>query len=115
MVYYPFHFVEKKGIRNTLGRIARSYQLYAHGICFIRGLHRKSSLLDKVGGGGLVSQKKFSALRVSVWSKHKGGPGPRVPPMDPPLPTWRLFSDGFNLVKYVIIMITIIIVIIIVI
>ena len=29
MVYYPFHFVEKKVILNKLGKIARSYQLYA--------------------------------------------------------------------------------------
>ena len=28
-------------------------------------------------GGGL--QKKFSALRASVWSKNKGGPGPPGP------------------------------------
>ena len=44
MVYYPFHFVEKKvWVRNILGRIARSYELYAHGICFIRGLHNKKN------------------------------------------------------------------------
>ena len=51
MVYYPFYFVGKKVILNTLGRIARSYELYAegeyfyypHGICF-RGLHRKKKL-----------------------------------------------------------------------
>ena len=29
LVYYPFHFVGKKVILNTLGRIARSYELYA--------------------------------------------------------------------------------------
>ena len=29
MAYYPFHFVEKKVILNKLGKIARSYQLYA--------------------------------------------------------------------------------------
>ena len=29
MAYYPFHFVEKKVIVNKLGKIARSYQLYA--------------------------------------------------------------------------------------
>ena len=46
LVYYPLHFVEKD--LNTLGRIARSYELYTgkenfyypNGICF-RGLHRK--------------------------------------------------------------------------
>ena len=32
---------------------------------------RSSSPLDK--GGGAVSKKMFSALRVSVWSKNKGG------------------------------------------
>ena len=36
---------------------------------------------EKRGGGGLI--KKFSALRASVWSKNKGGPGPL--PLDPPL------------------------------
>ena len=29
LVYYPFYFVEKKIILNTLGRIARSYEFYA--------------------------------------------------------------------------------------
>ena len=37
------------------------------------------------GGGGAVSKKKFSALLASVWSKNKGGPAPRAPPLDPPL------------------------------
>ena len=38
--------------------------------------------------GGLVSEKVFSALRTSVWSKKRGGPGtPRAPPLDPPLKT----------------------------
>ena len=27
-LFHPFHFVEKKVILNTLGRIARSYELY---------------------------------------------------------------------------------------
>ena len=40
-----FPFCGKKVILNTLGRIARSYELYAHGICFIRGLHRKKIVL----------------------------------------------------------------------
>ena len=35
----------KKVILNTLGRIARSYELYAHGISFIRGPHRKKIVL----------------------------------------------------------------------
>ena len=47
LVYYPFHFVEKV-ILSALGRIARSYVLYAgkdilyypHDIC-VRGPHRK--------------------------------------------------------------------------
>ena len=35
------------------------------------------------GGGGLPPN--FLALRASFWSKNKGGPASRVPPMDPPL------------------------------
>ena len=27
-LFHPFHFVGKKAILNTLGRIARSYELY---------------------------------------------------------------------------------------
>ena len=46
LVYYPFHFVEKKvWILNMLGRVAKSYELYARGICFIRGLHKKKIIL----------------------------------------------------------------------
>ena len=51
-----FLFCGKKLILNTLGRIARSYELYAavkenffhnhHGICF-RGLHRKKLFQDE--------------------------------------------------------------------
>ena len=34
--------------------------------------------------GGARSQKKFFALRASVWSKNKGGArAPRAPPLDP--------------------------------
>ena len=29
LIYYPFYFVEKIIILNTLGRIARSYEFYA--------------------------------------------------------------------------------------
>ena len=35
------------------------------------------------GGAGL--QKYVSALRVSVWSKNRGGWAHRPPPLDPPL------------------------------
>ena len=50
LVYSPLHFVDKD--LNTLGRIARSYELYIgkenfyypNGICF-RGLHRKKIVL----------------------------------------------------------------------
>ena len=28
-----------------LGRVAKSYELYARGICFIRGLHKKKIIL----------------------------------------------------------------------
>ena len=38
--------------------------------------------LDK---GAPVSKQNFSALRVSVWSKNKGGLAPRAPPLDPPM------------------------------
>ena len=33
----------------------------------------------EVKGGGGSPQKIFSALRTSVWSKNKGGPGPAAP------------------------------------
>ena len=56
-----------------------------------------SSASDKGRGGGgghpdpeirgVVSQKFFSALRASVWSKNKGGRNPPAPPLDPPLVT----------------------------
>ena len=39
--------------------------------------------LDK--GGRWSPPQNFLALRASFWSKNKGGPAPRVPPMDPPL------------------------------
>ena len=48
-----------------------------------RGGARLSRPLDKEGGA--VSQKNFSALGASVWSKHKGGQAPRAPRLDPPL------------------------------
>ena len=37
-----FPFCGKSVILNTLVRISRSYELCAYGICFIRGLHRKT-------------------------------------------------------------------------
>ena len=39
------------------------------------------------GGGGGLPKNTFSALRASIWSKIKRGrgPGPRAPPLDPPL------------------------------
>ena len=37
------------------------------------------------GGGAVVSPPNFFTLRASFWSKNRGGPAPRVPPMDPPL------------------------------
>ena len=38
------------------------------------------------GGGGRLQKKMFSALRVSVWSKNKGGGRVlRAPPLDLPL------------------------------
>ena len=42
-------------------------------LCYL-GISRSSRSWDKGGGGGWpVSKKIFSALRASVWSKHKGG------------------------------------------
>ena len=35
-------------------------------------------------GGGAICKKFFSALLASLWSKNKGGGGPRAPPLDPP-------------------------------
>ena len=40
------------------------------------GEARPSRPLEGGGGGGAVSPKKFSALRVSVQSKNKGKPSP---------------------------------------
>ena len=50
--------------------------------------------------GGPVSKNFFSALRASVWSKDKGGPGPRAPPLDPPLRCFRirLVSSTFSFI-----------------
>ena len=54
--------------------------------------------LDKRGA---VSQKIFSALRASVWSKNMGRAGgrwsgPRVPPLDLPLPGIMFIVSGEN-------------------
>ena len=37
-----------------------------------------------IRGGGGVSEKFFSALWASFWSRNKGG-APPAPPLDPPL------------------------------
>ena len=37
------------------------------------------------GGGRWSPPPNFFTLRASFWSKNRGGPAPRVPPMDPPL------------------------------
>ena len=55
------------------------------------GKGRSSRPLDK-GGGGL--QQFFLALRASVWSKNKGGEGPRVPPLDPPVVCVTIQTNG---------------------
>ena len=61
------------------------------------------------GGGGGPPKKIFSALRASVWSKHKGVGGPlRAPPLDPPLclhnctledveTYWFFFNEWYSL------------------
>ena len=57
------------------------------------GCHWRSIPSDKGGPshpdreirGGPASKKFFSALWASFWSKNEGGPGPRAPPLDPPL------------------------------
>jgi len=52
----------------------------------IRGGAGHPDLEIRKRGGGAVSQKIFSALWASVWSKDKGGPPvPRAPPQDLPL------------------------------
>ena len=65
----------------------------------IRGWGRggwSSRPLDKWGRGCWSEKKKenFSALRASVWSKNKGGPGPRAPGPPGPSPgsatAWNL-------------------------
>ena len=52
--------------------------------------------LIRRGRGAEAVSKNFSTLRASVWPKNKGGrapgpPGPRAPPLDPPLLFWRWF------------------------
>ena len=42
------------------------------------------------GRAGLIF---FPALRASVWSKNKGGPAPRAPPLDAPL----LFTNIYEI------------------
>ena len=48
----------------------------------------------EISGWGDGLKKKFSALRASVWSKNKWGPGP--PPLDPPLRGVIIFLKGSN-------------------
>ena len=57
------------------------------------GKGRSSRPLDKGGGGGGL-QQFFLALRASVWSKNKGGEGPRVPPLDPPVVCVTIQTNG---------------------
>ena len=56
-----FPFCGKRVNLNWLGRITTSYEFYAYGICFIRGLHRKKIVYD---GTGVL-------LVVPVWDQIK--------------------------------------------
>ena len=55
-----------------------------------RGRGRSSRSWDK--RGGRLLKKCFSAVRVSVWSKNKGVPGPRPPPGSSPRQSLRCFN-----------------------
>ena len=50
----------------------------------------------EIRGGGTSPKKMFPALRVSVWSKNKGGGGRvlRAPPLDLPLYLVGASEDG---------------------
>ena len=56
------------------------------------GGSRSSRPLDRGGGGGRSPKKIFSALRVSVWSKNNGRPGP--PGSLPWIRHWIKLRDG---------------------
>ena len=62
--------------------------LLVKGICLTEVPHTVADpdLQIKGGRGEGVSKKIFSALWASVWSKNKGGPESRAPPLDSPLP-----------------------------
>ena len=64
-----FPFCGKKGsILNMLGRIPRSYELYAHGICFIIRLHRWNEyFLCSHMGTNRERIMDQMASRLSVW------------------------------------------------
>ena len=51
-------------------------QTFREGAGLGRG---EDSVIQTLRKGGSVSDKTFSALRTSVWSKIKGGPGPPGP------------------------------------
>ena len=67
------------------------------GQCLIQTL-RSSRPLDKRGGGGVVYPKNFfgpSGLSL-VQKIMEGGSGPRVPPLNPPLPGLMFMVSGGN-------------------
>ena len=53
----------------------------------IRGGGGGGALIQSLRKAGAVSQKIFSALGASVWSKNYGGRAPQGPLLDPPLET----------------------------
>lgn len=63
----------------------------------IRGAGQSSIPLDGRGGGGVVSQKIFSSLRASVWSRNKGGAvllGPSLGSATPVAASAHYISSG---------------------
>ena len=64
-----FPFCGKRVILNRLGRIARSFELYAQGICFIRELIQKNCF-----------KMEWVLPVVPVWTKSKENNGPNGQP-----------------------------------
>ena len=57
------------------------------------GKGRSSRPLDK-GGGGAVSNNFFWPFRPQFGPKIRGGEGPRVPPLDPPVVCVTIQTNG---------------------
>ena len=51
------------------------------------------------GGAGRCQENLFLVLRAPVWSKNKGEPGPRAPPLDPPPRRKLWYANEFQPVR----------------